>query len=88
MLLSEDLPWDKEKTYTLNNLMVYYEVTIYEPKIKLEKNYYYPLRNEDMVKDVLRKKKIYMNGIPVIVIVSRFTKFYSHFLKNKQIVKR
>lgn len=88
MLLSEDLPWDKEKKYIMNNLIVYYEVTLYDPTIKLEKNYYYPLRNEDQVSKILRNKKIYLNGVPVLVIVSRFTKFYSHFLKNKQIVKR
>jgi len=88
MLFEQELPWDKEKKYSINNILVYYEVTLYDPVIKMESTYYYPLRNEDMVSGFLRNKKIFMNGLPVIVIVSRFTKYYTHFIKTKQIVKR
>jgi hypothetical protein len=88
MLLAERLPWDKENKYSMNTAACFFEVSEIDSVLKTETNYYYPLRNDDRLIDILTNKKIYMNGFPVIAIVSQMSNFYSHFMKNKIVVKR
>ena len=85
ILFEEKLPWDKENKYNLNSVAVYYEIS---EQSKKEYCRYYPLRNDDVLIDVLRNNKVYLNGLPVLTIVSQTNSFYPHFLKNKIILKR
>lgn len=85
---SDSLPWDKEHKYSKNTCLCFYEVSEFDPVLKMERNYYYPLRNDDRLIDVLTNKKVHMNGIPVIHIVSYTTSHFAHFRKNKIIIKR
>jgi hypothetical protein len=88
IIFKEKLPWDKENKYNPNVCTAFFEMSDYDPILKSERNYYYPLRNDNKLIDILTNKRIYMNGFPVLVIVSQLSKFYAHFLKNKIILKR
>jgi hypothetical protein len=88
MLLAEKLPWDKENKYNMNTATCFFEISEVDSVLKSETNYYYPLRNDDKLIDILTNKKIYMNGFPVIVVVSQISSFYPHFMKNKILIKR
>jgi len=87
-LFSEDFPADKDKKYNLNTVKCFLEMSDMDPMLKKEVNSYFPLRNDETLIDVLRHSKVYMNGIPVIFIVSQITKFYSYFLKTKVMLNR
>jgi hypothetical protein len=82
------LPWDKENKYNMNTCTAFYELSKFDSVLQKEGNYYYPLRNDDKLIDVLTNKQVYMSGFPVIVILSQISNFYPHFLKNKVILKR
>ena len=82
----EYLPFGNK--YSINTCVCYYEVSEFDPVLKKEMSYYYPLRNDDRLIDVLTRPNIYMNGFPVIVIVSHISAHFQHFLKTKAIVKR
>lgn len=88
VLFQEKLPWDKENKYNTNTCICYYEISDIDPITKIEINYYFPLRNDDRLIDVLKHKKVHMNGFPVIVILSQISEHYTHFIKNKIIIKR
>jgi hypothetical protein len=88
MLMAERLPWDKENKYNPNTAACFYEISDQNHVLKTEVNYYYPLRNDDRLIDILTNKKVYMNGFPVICIISQINNFYSHFKQNKIILKR
>ena len=88
VLFQEKLPWDKDNKYNLNTIICYYEITEFDTNSKKEINYYYPLRNDDRLIEVLTNKKVHMNGFPVLVIVSQISSYYNHFLKNKTVLKR
>jgi hypothetical protein len=88
MLLAERLPWDKENKYNLNTCVCFFEISDFDPVLKRETNYYYPMRNDDKLIDVLTNRKVYMNGFPVIVVLSQISKFYPHFMQNKIVLKR
>jgi hypothetical protein len=88
VLLQDKLPWDKESKYNLNTVKCFYEISDYDNIMKKEVSYYYPLRNDDRLIDVLKHRKVYMNGFPVLLIVSQISNFYQHFIKNKVIIKR
>ena len=83
------LPWDTENHYAKSNTLCYYQFTNYNEVTKDESVLYYPMRNDETLIDVLTNKKLHMNGFPVISVVSTMSaNFYSHFLKNKIILKR
>ena len=82
------LPWDKENKYKMNTCTAFYELSKFDSLMQQESNYYYPLRNDDKLIDILTNKQVYMCGFPVIVILSQISNFYPHFLKNKIILKR
>jgi hypothetical protein len=82
------MPWDKEDKYNTNTVCAFFEVSNYDSVTKKEMNYYYPLRNEDKLIDILTNKKVSMSGFPVIVILSQINNFFPHFMKNKIILKR
>jgi hypothetical protein len=88
ILLQEKLPWDKEGKYNMNTVKCFYEISDYDTVMKSEMSYYYPLRNDDKLIDVLKNRRVFMNGFPVLVIVSQNSNFYQHFLKNKIVIKR
>ena len=90
MVLGEEncLPFDKEKKYNTNTCICYYELSKIDPVLKKEIVYYYPLRNDEKLIDILTNSKIYMNGFPVISIVSQISNFFLHFVKNKNIITR
>ena len=85
---SSQLPWDKENKYNTNTCTCFYEISEFDPILKKESNYYYPLRNDDKLIDILKNKRVFMNGFPVLVVVSQLSNFYQHFLKNKIVIKR
>jgi len=87
-LNNNKLPWDKENKYNMNTCAAYYELSKFDSVLQRENNYYYPLRNDDKLIDVLTNKNIFMSGFPVIVIISQISNFFHHFLKNKVILKR
>ena len=87
-LFSEDFPADKEKKYNMNTVKCFLEMSDMDPMLKKEVNSYFPLRNDEKLIDVLRHSKVYMNGIPVIFIISQITKFNTHFLQTKVILNR
>lgn len=82
------LPWDKENKYNMNTCAAFYELSKFDTVMQKESNYYFPLRNDDKLIDVLSNKQVYMSGFPVIVIMSQITNFFHHFKKNKVIIKR
>jgi hypothetical protein len=82
------LPWDKENKYKMNTCTAFYELSKFDSVLQRESNYYYPLRNDDKLIDVLTNKQVYMSGFPVIVILSQLSNFYQHFIKNKVVIKR
>jgi tetratricopeptide (TPR) repeat protein len=89
IILGQDkLPWDKENKYNTNTCVGFSEVSEYDSILKQQSSYYYPLKNDDRLIDVLTNKKVHMNGLPVIVVLSQLSNFYPHFLKSKVIIKR
>jgi hypothetical protein len=88
LLLKEKLPWDKENKYNENVCKAFFEVSDFDKILKKESNYYYPLKNDDKLIDILTSHSVYMNGFPVIIILSQLSGFYNHFIKNKIILKR
>jgi hypothetical protein len=84
----ERLPWDKENKYNSNTCAMFFEISNHDKILKKEVSYYFPMRNDDKLIDVLQNKKVHMNGFPVVVIVSQISSFYPHFLKNKVVIKR
>lgn len=87
-LFSEDFPADKDKKYNLNTVKCFLEMSDMDSVLKKEVNSYFPLRNDEKLIDVLKHSKVYMNGIPVIFIISQITKFYRHFIQTKVILNR
>lgn len=87
-LFEESLPADKDKKYNLNTVKCFLEMSEMDTILKKETNVYFPLRSDDRLIDILTHEKVYMNGLPVIFIVSQITKFYTHFMNNKIILKR
>ena len=85
ILFQERLPWDKDNKYHINSITAYYEISEQNKKDYCR---YYPLRNDDKLISILTNKKVYLNGLPVIVILSQFSGFYQHFLNKKIILKR
>lgn len=83
------LPWDQENKYNENNCLCYFQCSTLDKITKHENVFYYPMRKDEKLIDVLKCKKVHMNGLPVVTIVSpNSSKFYEHFLKNKVIIKR
>ena len=87
-LFEEPLTLDKEKKYNENTVKCFLEMSELDTVLKKETNSYFPLRNDDRLIDVLTHEKVYMNGLPVIFIVSQTSKFYTHFMQTKIILKR
>lgn len=88
LLLKDKLPWDKENKYNENVCKAFFEVSDVDKILKKENNYYYPLKNDEKLIDILTSAPVYMNGFPVIVILSQLSGFYNHFMKNKVVLKR
>lgn len=89
MLFENPLPWDKERLYSKLSLRVFYEMTRKDEGVaNYTTTYYYPLKNSDIIFDVLKNKKIIMNGFPVLTIISTNSKFQENFLEKKIILKR
>lgn len=88
LLFSESHPADKEKKYNKNTVKCFLEMSDYDFLCKKEMNMYYPIREDESLIDILRNKSVYMNGIPVILIVSQISKFYLHFLKSYNLLNR
>ena len=81
------LPWDKEKKYTKSNCLLYYESVNFNNNS--EQIFYYPIRKDEKLIDVLTSKKIFMNGFPVFVCVCpNSQKYYQYFIEKKNILKR
>ena len=81
------LPWDKEKKYTKSNCLLYYESVNFNNNS--EQIFYYPIRKDEKLIDVLISKKIFMNGFPVFVCVCpNSQKYYQYFIEKKNILKR
>ena len=81
------LPWDKEKKYTKSNCLLYYESVDFNNNS--EQIFYYPIRKDEKLIDVLISKKIFMNGFPVFVCVCpNSQKYYQYFIEKKNILKR
>ena len=76
------LPWDKEKKYTKSNCLLYYESVDFNNNS--EQIFYYPIRKDEKLIDVLTSKKIFMNGFPVFVCVCpNSQKYYQYFIEKK-----
>jgi hypothetical protein len=88
LLFTERHPADKEKLYNKNTVKCYLEMSDFDTLCKKEVNVYYPIREDESIIDILRNKQVYMNGIPVILIVSQISKFNLHFLKNYNVLSR
>jgi hypothetical protein len=89
LLFSEKMPWDKEKLYTKFSLKLFMEMNIKDDGYaNYVTTYYYPLLNTDRLFDILKRKKIVMNGFPVISICSTNSKFFDHFMSKKIILNK
>ena len=88
MILSQDLPWDKEKKYTKLSVKIFYEMNKKDNNLDSFTTYYYPILETETLIELLTNSKIEMNGFPVISVVSTNSKYYEYFIKNKIILKR
>lgn len=89
MLFSQDMMWDKEKKYSKFSVRMFYEMTILDNNSSsYTTKYYYPLKNQDRLIDLLTNKNVIMNGFPTISVTSINSNFFQHFLKTKIILKR
>ena len=83
------LPWDKDNNYNKDNCLIFYQFTFFDPLSKLDNTFYYQMRKDETLIDVLTNKRLHMNGFPIISIVCpKSTNFYQHFMKTKQFIKR
>lgn len=83
------LPWDKEHRYSKSNCLMYYKCSKVNKITKYEDSFYYPIRNDETLIKVLTCKKIFMNGFPVICLVSPMSyNYYEHFLQKNIVLKR
>lgn len=88
MLFSEKLPWDKEGLYTKLSVRVYYEMNMKDYNLTSLTTSYYPLKNEESILNVISRPGVYLNGFPVLSIVSCNSKYFEYFIKNKIVLKR
>lgn len=86
ILFEEKLPWDKQGIYSRLSVQMYFE-SMYHVNNSVH-TYYYPLKKEDLLIDILKNKRIIMNGLPIIHIISTKSKYLNHFMKTKIVLKR
>lgn len=82
------LVWDTNNKYSQSNCLCYFMSSDINKVTNLESTSYFLIRNDESLIDVLTNKQVFMNGFPVVSIVSSMTNYYPHFLKTKTILKR
>jgi hypothetical protein len=83
------LPWDKENRYSKSNCLLFYQCSNINNVTKDEDKFYYPMRNDESLINVLESKQIHMNGFPIVSVVSPMSyNFYEYFISKNVILKR